>query len=105
MVEVTVDAGICGFCSTIKCESDDMQEVTVDFTTDCPSLKPLEEELGTIDGYGVCFAKYGDGEIVQLGHKYCKHPGCPVPAGIIKAIEVACGLALPKDSEIRVQKK
>ncbi|MHB1443957.1 MAG: DUF6951 family protein [Candidatus Humimicrobiaceae bacterium] len=29
--------------------------------------------------------------------KYCKHAACPVPSGIIKAIEVACRLALPKD--------
>ena len=105
MVEVKVNPGICGLCSTIKCDSDDMQEVKVDFATDCPSLKPLEQELDTVDGYEICFAKLGDGPIYALGHQYCKHPGCPVPAALIKGIEVACGLALPKDAEITIEKK
>jgi hypothetical protein len=29
------------------------------------------------------------------------HPACPVPVGIIKAIEMEAGLALPRDVEIR----
>lgn len=105
MVEVKVNPGICGLCSTIKFDSDDEQEVTIDFVTDCPSLKPLEQELKEIDGYQICFQKFGDGEICELGHKYCRHPGCPVPAAIIKGIEVSCGMALPKDAEINIEKK
>lgn len=105
MVEVKVNPGICGLCSTIGFDSDDMQTVSVDFRTDCPNLKPLEEELKEIDGYAVCFAKLGDGEIYELAHKYCRHPGCPVPAALIKGIEVTCGLALPKDSDIKIEKK
>lgn len=34
--------------------------------------------------------------------KHKQHAACPVPAGIIKAIEVAAGLALPKDAKIEV---
>ncbi|SHI09899.1 hypothetical protein SAMN02745823_02389 [Sporobacter termitidis DSM 10068] len=105
MVEVKVNPGICGLCSTIRCDSDDMQEVTVDFKTDCPNLKPLEQELKEVDGYDICFAKFGDGEICELAHKYCKHAACPVPAALIKGVEVACGLALPKDADIKIEKK
>jgi hypothetical protein len=32
-----------------------------------------------------------------MAAKHCQHASCPVPSGIIKAIEVASGLALPKD--------
>jgi hypothetical protein len=32
------------------------------------------------------------------------HPACPVPSGILKAIEVAAGLALPKDASIKPSK-
>jgi hypothetical protein len=105
MVEVNVNPGICGLESTIKCDSDDMQTVTIEFSTTCPNLKPLEQELKEIDGYEVCFQKYGDGGIAELAHKYCRHPGCPVPAAIIKGIEAACGMALPKDAEIKIEKK
>ena len=34
-----------------------------------------------------------------------KRRSCPVPSGIIKAIEVAAGLALPKDASIQVSKE
>ena len=32
------------------------------------------------------------------------HFACPVPAGVFKAIEVAAGLALPRDATIRVSR-
>jgi hypothetical protein len=38
--------------------------------------------------------KAGEGKVYELCRKYCKHAACPVPSGIIKAIEVSCGLAL-----------
>lgn len=44
-------------------------------------------------------------KIYELAKKYCKHAACPVPSAIIKGVEVACGLALPKDVEIRIAKK
>lgn len=34
-----------------------------------------------------------------------KHAACPVPSAIIKGVEVACGLALPKDVEIKIAKE
>ena len=32
----------------------------------------------------------------------CKPPACPVPVGILKAIEVEAGLALPADVTIKL---
>jgi hypothetical protein len=105
MIEVKVNPGICGLKTEMTFDSDDMQTVTIDFKTDCPSLKPLEEELKEADGYEVSFAKFGEGPICELGHEYCRHPGCPVPAALIKGIEAASGLALPKNAEITIEKK
>jgi len=36
--------------------------------------------------------------------KYCPHCSCVVPAGIIKTVEVAAGLALPKDVITKMEK-
>jgi hypothetical protein len=102
MAEVKVNAGVCGFVTTIKVESEDMQTAAIEIHTSCPNLKPLEQELKEVDGFEVCFSKIGDSVVYELANKYCKHPGCPVPAAIIKGIEVACGLALPKDAEIKI---
>jgi hypothetical protein len=105
MVEVQVNPGICGLKTTISANSEDAQTTELKICTDCPSLKPFEEELKEADGYEVCFGKPGDSLVFELANKYCRHPGCPVPVAIIKAIEVACGLALPKNVEISIEKK
>jgi hypothetical protein len=39
-----------------------------------------------------------------MGAKHCTHAACPVPVGIIKAVEVETGLALPADVSIKLSK-
>lgn len=104
MVEITVNAGICGFNTVIKVDSEDMQTATLDICTDCPNLKPMEKEFKEVDGFEECFAKIYDTETYKYANKYCRHNSCPVPSGILKGIEVACGLALPKDPEMKIEK-
>jgi coenzyme F420 hydrogenase subunit beta len=41
---------------------------------------------------------------LRAGAKHCYHPACPVPVGIIKAIEIEAGLALPADATIKLSK-
>ncbi len=101
MVEINVNAGVCGFCTNIKADSEDMQTVNLDINTECPSLKPLETELKEVDGFVECFAKVGESSIYEVSKKYCRHAACPVPCAIIKGVEVASGLALKKDAEIK----
>jgi len=104
VVEVKVNPGVCRFNTIIKVDSEDMQNAVIEIVTECPNIKPLEQELKEVDGYEECFAKLGDSKVYELAKKYCKHPACPVPSAIIKGIEVACGLALPKDVEIKISK-
>lgn len=104
MVEVKVNAGICGFCTVIGADSEDMQNATLHIETECPNLKPLETELKEVDGFKECFAKIGESDVYKISRKYCKHAACPVPCAIIKGVEAACRLALPKDAEIKIKK-
>lgn len=105
MIKVNVNPGICGLNTEIQVESEDMQTAEIVINSDCQYIKSIAQELKEVDGYAECFAKFGDSEIYQLAHKYCKHPGCPVPAALIKGVEVACGLALPKDADIKITKE
>ncbi|HIE26142.1 TPA: hypothetical protein EYP66_02520 [Candidatus Poribacteria bacterium] len=41
---------------------------------------------------------------LQLAAKHRLHTACPVPVGIIKAVEVEAGLALPADATIKLSK-
>ena len=106
MVEVKVNAGVCGFKTIINVNSKDMQNAEVKIQTECPNLKGLEKELTEVNTFEECFTKIGgDSTVFDLAKKSCKHPGCPVPPAIIKGIEVECGLALPKDVEIEIRKQ
>lgn len=102
MIRVKADPGICGFKTEIGVCSDDLQNATIDFKTECPNLKPLERELTEADAYQECFAKVGCGAVYETVRKYCKHAACPIPAAVIKGVEAACGLALPKDARIEI---
>lgn len=97
MATVTVNAGICGFVSVIKAESDDGETVRLSIDTKCPAVTALAAEIPTVDAYTVAFAKFSESPIYQAAEKHFKHAACPVPCAIVKAVEVAANLALPKD--------
>jgi hypothetical protein len=104
MAKVSVDAGICGFNTEINVTSEDGQNARIEIKTECPNLKPLEESLREADGFNACFGAMGESDVFKEAAKHCKHPGCPVPAALIKGIEVACGFALPRDAIIKIEK-
>jgi hypothetical protein len=52
----------------------------------------------------VAFANFMENPVYIAAAKHYKHAACPVPSGIVKAIEVACGLALPKDVSFKIEK-
>ena len=104
MTTVKINAGICGFHSIIKVSAQGSRNAIVEMETECPNLKPMAAELHDVNSFQECFAKVGESPVFQLARKYCKHAACPVPTGIIKGIEVACKLALPKKVEIELEK-
>ncbi|MEK6793256.1 MAG: hypothetical protein AABZ39_00655 [Spirochaetota bacterium] len=105
MITVTVDAGICGFVSTIRAESDDGQTVRVSIDSKCESVAALGPELAACDAYSIAFAKYGASPVYQAADRHFKHGACPVPATVVKAVEAAANLALPKDVIMNIVKQ
>jgi len=104
MVNVTVDAGICGFISIIKAHALDEQTVEVSIESKCDAVAALANEIKNVDAFSVVFAKYGVSPVYQAADKHFKHAACPVPCAIVKAIEAAAALALPKDVVINIEK-
>jgi len=105
MINIEVNPGICALKTIINVESEDQETASIEIVSDCPFIRSISDELKEVDGYTECFSKFGESQTFKLANKYCKHPGCPVPSAIIKGVEVACGLALPKNVEISVVKK
>jgi len=96
VVEVNVDPGICGLKSKITVEAPDMMSAKVSIKSDCPDIRKIGENIKEIDPMKDVFAKIGESSVYQLGKEFCSHGTCPVPGAILKGVEVACGLALPK---------
>ena len=104
MATATVHAGICGFTSVIDAQCDEDQEVTLTIQTDCPNYRDLNGTSFKTDAYDVSFGKVGEGAVYELLRPHCRHAACPVPSGAVKAVEVAAGIALPKDVLIEIRK-
>ena len=104
-----VEAGICGFRTTAYATSKDQQHVVLDIQTDCEKIQRLSlllKEAGSIDAYQEINPA---GESIILANvrsclKGCC-AGCAVPVGIFKAMQVAAGLALPKEITITMTKE
>lgn len=100
-----VNAGVCGFKTTVTATVREGKKAAVIMETECPSLKPMADELKEVDVFKECFARIGESPIFKLAQKYCKHASCPVPTAILKEIEVAARLALPRDVLIEVGRR
>jgi hypothetical protein len=99
-----INAGICGFGTMVETAANTGYKVSVNIDSECPAIQTLAENLTEVDALGEISFRRGLPETLQKGSEYCTHAACPVPIGVLKAIEVAAGLALPKDVTIKVEK-
>jgi hypothetical protein len=96
-----IDAGICGFQTKILAESDDSQNVTFRIVSGCEKARAFGEALiakGRVDGYSE-IGEGADGVLLTTARENLKGccAACAVPVGAFKAMQVAAGVALPKD--------
>ena len=103
---VVVDAGICGFQTRIRAESDDTQNVTFKVTSGCEKARGYGDTLmakGPVDGYAELGAG-AEGVILATAHESLKGccAACAVPVSAFKAMQVAAGVALPKDVTLTI---
>ena len=75
-------------------------------TTGCPNHKKVAEILENteINVMNELFKK-GESQVLGACRDNIPHVSCPVPAGILKALEAGVGLALPADASIKFVKK
>ena len=104
MATVVVTPGICGLPTRMTLTADEDQLVTIKLESACPHIQAMQAELAELEGYTEVVARFSASAVYAAADKHCKHLACPVPAAIIKGMEVACGLALPKDVTIHIEK-
>jgi hypothetical protein len=100
MAKVRIDAGVCGFITEVTAESDDGQNVRLAFSSTCPHVMKAAEQLESVDAYVEIFTKPAQTQTYAALSEHLPHAACPVYAGVLKAIEAAAGLALPRPASI-----
>lgn len=102
MTRVVVNPGNCGFTTTIEVSKVANRRARVVITSDCERVTELGESLTELDTWEV-FKQYADNAIYKGASRCHLHITCPVPTGILKAIEVEAGLAVSCDVVIRFE--
>jgi hypothetical protein len=103
LAKAEITSGICGFTTSVTARKEGAR-VALSIESDCDAIQHLAEELAEVEPFQEISFR-GDGpRTLRAGAKHCYHPACPVPVGIIKAIEVEAGLALPADATIKLSK-
>ena len=106
MTEVKVFAGICGFTTIVTSEDKGNYNAFITIKSECPNWTKVHETLGgkEIDVMAELFKDKKTGivnsQVIQTALGKIPHVSCPVISGVLKAMEVSVGLALPKDATI-----
>lgn len=106
MVSVEIKAGICGFTTRAHAEKKSGYIASFSLDSECPNWKKIDEIIGGKD-LNVMTELFKDkktgtlhSQVLDISFKTIPHVSCPVIPGILKALEVSVGLALPKDATI-----
>ncbi len=99
MTTVVVNAGACGFSVTIRAERGKDKKITIVLDTACEMVKAMAGDLAAVNAVSVLMG-FQHNPVYQSASKRLKHPACPVPGGILKALEVEAGMNVAKDVSI-----
>ncbi len=103
MAKAEIFAGNCGFNTEVEASMDG-KVCKLSITSECAAIRKMAAELTEVDPYQEISFRRAMPRIHTAGHKYCLHTACPVPVGIIKAVEIEAKLALPTDVTIKLSK-
>jgi len=107
MVQVEINSGICGFNTVVHAEDKTDYKASFRLESECPNWKKVDEILGgkELNIMTELFKNRAtgnlDSQVLEVSLKTIPHISCPVISGLLKALEVSVGLALPKDATIR----
>ena len=110
MVNVEITGGICGFTTIVHAEGKTGYKASFQLESQCPNWKKVNDILGgkQLNIMTELFKDKKTGtlnsQVLDVSLKMIPHVSCPVISGILKALEVSVGLALPKDAVITFKK-
>ncbi len=103
MAKAEVHAGVCGFTTIVETTLDgDVCKVAIQ--SECTAIQRLAQSLTEVNPYQEISYRRKMPLTLEMAARFCNHTACPVPVGIIKAVEVESNLALPADVTIKVSR-
>ncbi len=106
IVKIEIVAGICGFTTMVEAKDKVGYKASFRLESECLHCNEVDDLLGGKD-LNMMTELFKDkktgilnSEVIDVSLKTIPHVSCPVISGILKALEVSVGLALPKDASI-----
>ncbi len=106
-ITTQIDPGVCNFDAVVTACTEDNQNVTFEFASQCETIKEFGKQINDISPVDA-IAALGPEENpilskarVLLQTKGCCE-ACIVPAATVKTMQIAAGLALPKDVSLTI---
>ncbi|UCH35528.1 MAG: hypothetical protein JSV65_04025 [Armatimonadota bacterium] len=103
MATVTVNPGNCNFTARIEASADADGNVRISLASECPRAQDFAAQAGALSATCAAGWKCAGFFVYEPAAKANLHPACPIPTAVLKALEVAAGLALPQDVVIRFE--
>ena len=83
-------------------QQDDMM-IRLDIESDCHNILKMSWRIKPVNPYTEVESKICESDIYRWANEVLPHAACPVPCGMIKAIEVAGDLGIKRDVTIKVE--
>jgi len=83
--------------------NDETAMVDLSAESDCPHILRMFWTLKSVCPYTEVEGAMNETEVYKLASETLPHAACPVPCGIVKAVEVAGGLGIKKDVSIKIE--
>ena len=96
MAKVVVEPGICGFTAVIEVTKIVDSRVRITINSDCSMVTEMKRDLEELN-WQKALRKLVESPVYKAAGQHNMHAACPIPAAILKAIEVEVGAALPRD--------
>lgn len=104
MTKVVINPGACGMSAEVIVEKKEGKTFSLSIISACPMVTKLGEQLPELTLMDA-FKGFRENPVYSKAGTCLKHVACPVPSGILKALEVEAGLNVEKDVSIVFDKK
>ena len=104
MAKAEIYPGNCGYSTTVQATRTETGTIELHIDSQCAAIRKMAAELPEVDPMQNMNSRRQAAPVLLSGMKFCSHAACPVPVGVLKAVEVEAGLNLPVDVSIKVSK-